>query len=97
MNVGTSDLLSRNTKLIPPRGNKSWCMQGVRKPVELMHMEMFVGVVEDGGVRAAECVFRTEPAVSVAKVPDTGALRADPKAAASGRKICQELRILEEQ
>jgi DNA-binding transcriptional LysR family regulator len=35
--------------------------------LELMQMEMFVAVVEEGGVRAAaERVFRTEPAVSMA-------------------------------
>jgi DNA-binding transcriptional LysR family regulator len=35
--------------------------------MELMQMEMFVAVVEEGGVRAAaERVFRTEPAVSMA-------------------------------
>jgi Bacterial regulatory helix-turn-helix protein, lysR family len=39
--------------------------------MELMQMEMFVAVVEEGGVRAAsERVFRTEPAVSMA-IPQT--------------------------
>jgi DNA-binding transcriptional LysR family regulator len=47
------------TKLVAPKV--------LRRSMELMQIEMFVAVVEDGSVRrAAERVFRTQPAVSIA-------------------------------
>jgi DNA-binding transcriptional LysR family regulator len=46
--------------VVPGWGNRHECM-------ELMQLEMFVAVVEEGSVRAAaERVFRTQPAVSIA-------------------------------
>ena len=44
-----------------------FCDARSREPWNWMQLETFVGMVEDGGVRgAAERVFRTQPAVSIA-------------------------------